>query len=83
MPTCNYRTPPPPPYKLYKRVPQSVTKCFKVVASFDNVLLVLVKKHWLDETSLDTLASMNPEWEATIVNVPKGNGEVSLAPPPN
>ena len=69
--TCIYRTPPPRPYDLYKRVPQSVTKCFKVVATFDNLLLVLVKYNWLDGETLALLASMNPEWEATIVNVPK------------
>ena len=45
--TCIYRTPPPRPYDLYMRVPQSVTKCFKVVATFDNMLLVLVKYLWL------------------------------------
>jgi len=69
--TCIYRTPPPRPYDLYMRVQQSVTKCFKVVATFDNMLLVLVKYHWLDGDTLALLASMNPEWEATIVNVPK------------
>ena len=69
--TCIYRTPPPRPYDLYMRVPQSVTKCFKVVATFNNMLLVLVKYHWLDGDTLALLASMNPEWEATIVNVPK------------
>ena len=35
------------------------------------MLLVLVKYHWIDGDTLALLASMNPEWEATIVNVPK------------
>ena len=54
--TCIYRTPPPRPYDLYMRVPQSITKCFKVVATFDNMLLVLVKYHWLDGDTLTMLA---------------------------
>lgn len=78
---CIVRTPPPTPAELYRRIPAKCDKTYGTEATFGQALVVLVQQGWLELTDdevdagvcdvCDVLASMNPEYEAVIVNVPK------------
>ena len=61
----------PTPVELYKRMSQVPEATYKTEGTFNNALYFIVKNGWLQEDELAILSSMNPEYEALIVNVPQ------------
>ena len=52
-------------------MPQVPEATYKSEGTFNNALYFLVKNGWLQEDETALLSSMNPEYEALIVNVPQ------------
>ena len=64
--------------QLYKFIPQSIDLNYEAEASFMNILFVMSKIGWFDESAwagatevLSVLSTAHPDLDATIHNVPK------------
>ena len=52
-------------------MPQILEASYKAKGTFNNVLYFVIKNGWLQEEESAILSTMNPEYEALVVNVPQ------------
>jgi hypothetical protein len=50
---------------------QQRSHCYKAEAEFSYAIFFLIKLNWLDNESLGVLSTINPDFEAMVISIPR------------